>query len=281
MPELPEVETVVRRLSTVLPGKTIQSTVIRMEKSFAGSPEDLKGKKIVAVTRKAKLIRIHLENSTSLLVHLKMTGQLLYTDNTVRLGGGHPTADWINALPSAHTRVWFELDNNARLFFNDQRIFGWVKHLSEEDVFSEFSNYAPDVIDEEITTDYFWHHVKKTTRVIKTVLLDSKVMSGLGNIYVCDALNVAQISPYRKAHTLSKAEAQRLLEAAKDVLHKGIMLGGATIEHFRHVDGFSGNYQKEVVVYGREGEPCFNCGATILKEKIAGRGTYFCPECQI
>ena len=105
-------------------------------------------------------------------------------------------------------------------------------------------------------------------------------MSGLGNIYACDALNLASIHPLRPGKSLSFEEAENLLDASKQVLEKGIALGGATIEHFRHVDGFSGDYQKEVLVYGREGEPCFNCGSALVKEKIAGRGTYYCSGCQ-
>ena len=281
MPELPEVETVVRRLQEVLPGKQLANLIVHKEKSFEGTVKDCIGGTITDISRKAKLIRIHLNNEMSFLVHLKMTGQLIYVDGETRFGGGHPTADWVESLPSGHTRITFDFGDGSFLFFNDQRIFGWVRLLTATEVQHEFSKYAPDVIDEVISTHYLWQHVLKTNRVIKSVLLDSKIMSGLGNIYVCDALNLAQISPYRRATTLSYSETERLLDASKAVLEKGITLGGATIEHFRHVDGFSGDYQKEVLVYGREGEACFNCGAKIIKEKIAGRGTYFCPACQI
>lgn len=280
MPELPEVETVVRRLSGVLPGKSIVSVDVLKQKSFRGFDASILGKTITNVSRKAKLIRMHLDDSTSLLVHLKMTGQLIYLDEEYRVGGGHPTADWVNALPSSHTRVTIGLGNKSWLFFNDQRVFGWIRHVSSEALAQEYSKYAPDVIDEEVSPDYFWQKIQNTSRNVKVVLLDSKIMSGLGNIYVCDALNLARISPYRRANTLSRVEADNLLNASKEVLSKGIALGGATIEHFRHVDGFSGAYQKAVLVYGREGLPCFNCAATVVKEKIAGRGTYFCPNCQ-
>ncbi|MCA9369113.1 MAG: bifunctional DNA-formamidopyrimidine glycosylase/DNA-(apurinic or apyrimidinic site) lyase [Pseudomonadales bacterium] len=281
MPELPEVETVVRRLRSVLPGKEVSAIKVYKQKSFMGDIYELIGTRITQVNRKAKLIHIELKSGKNVLVHLKMTGQLIYVDESVRLGGGHPTADWLQALPSTHTRVSITFSDGSNLYFNDQRIFGWIRLLSPSELENEFARYAPDVIEESISDEYFWDRVQRTSRAIKVVILDSKIMSGLGNIYACDALNIAQISPYRKANTLSKSEADRLLDASKAVLQKGIELGGATIEHFRHIDGFSGNYQKEVAVYGREGEPCLNCGGTIIKEKIAGRGTYFCPNCQI
>lgn len=281
MPELPEVETVARRLQSVLPGKKIANVIVQKEKSFSGDPDAVVGSEITQVQRRAKIIEIQLSSETSLLVHLKMTGQLIYVSDDVRLGGGHPTADWVQSLPSSHTRIHFLFGDGSSLFFNDQRIFGWVRHYTPDQVEQEFARYAPDVIDEAISPNYFWDRVQRTSRAIKVVLLDSKVMSGLGNIYVCDALNMAQISPFRKAKTLTRADADRLLDASKQVLEKGIELGGATIEHFKQVDGFSGGYQNEVLVYGREGEPCYNCGAKIVKEKIAGRGTYYCPACQI
>ena len=280
MPELPEVETVVRRLQQVLPSKVIESVHVKKEKSFLGKSDALVGSKIVAVRRKAKLITIDLDDATSLLIHLKMTGQLIYVDRTTRLGGGHPTTDWIDALPSSHTRVWFSLGKNAHVFFNDQRIFGGVKHVSKEARQAEFLKYAPDVIEDSVTAEYLFSKTQKTRRPIKVVLLDSKIVSGLGNIYVCDALNLACIDPKRPAQDLSFEEVTTVLSTSKKVLNKGIALGGATIEHFRHVDGFSGGYQDEVVVYGREGLPCYTCGAKIIKEKIAGRGTYYCSVCQ-
>ena len=281
MPELPEVETVVSRLNQVLQNKTVQTAVVYAPKSFLGDVTALSGKTITAVSRKAKLIRISFDDSTSLLVHLKMTGQLIYLDTATRVGGGHPTADWVGALPSSHTRFSCTFTDGSELFFNDQRLFGWVRHLTEIAVAVEFAKYAPDVIDAVISPEYLFSKTQRTARSIKVVLLDSTIMSGLGNIYVCDALNAARIAPLRPASSLNFEEVARLLQASKDVLHLGIKLGGATIEHFRHVDGFSGGYQTQVRVYGKEGSDCPNCSAPILKQKIAGRGTYFCAACQL
>lgn len=280
MPELPEVETIVKRLNGHLSGKTIKNISVYRDKSFVGDPMLLAGKKISQVRRQAKLINFVLGGDYNLLSHLKMTGQFIYTDQEHRVGGGHPTADWIAELPSKHTRVEFELSDNARLFFNDMRVFGWIKVVAGEEEEQELSRYAPDVISPDVTPDYFYQKIQRTLRPIKVALMDNTIVSGVGNIYACDALNLAKISPVRPAKSLSLDEAQRLLTAAKEVIFRGIEMGGATIDNYRDVSGFSGRYQDVKLAYGREGESCFNCGSKIQKFKLAGRGTYWCPSCQ-
>jgi formamidopyrimidine-DNA glycosylase len=285
MPELPEVETIVRRLNSVLSGKKISKVDIFKEKSFQGDSLSIINAPITKVSRRAKFIRLHLSDGLNLLAHLKMTGQFIFVDNSGdRLGGGHPTADWVSELPSKHTRIGFTLlDENEvehSLFFNDMRIFGWVRLLSDKEVEAEYSKYAPDVNTDEITSEYFQQKLSRTARKIKQVVLDNKIISGVGNIYACDGLNLAKIDPLRPANSLSKDESARLLQALKDVINLGIELGGATIDNYRTVDGFAGGYQNEVLTYGREGEVCKNCPGIIEKIKIGGRGTYFCPSCQ-
>ncbi len=280
MPELPEVETIARRLAQVLPGRQILSVHARMVKSFVGNPEQVIGSTITGITRKAKVLTISLDTDAVLLVHLKMTGQLIYVDETHRLGGGHPTADWTAALPSAHTRVTLELSDSAHLFFNDQRIFGWIKVVPKAQVTHEFKNTAPDIIDPAITAEYFYEKTKTRGIPIKQLLMDNTFVAGVGNIYANDALHLAGIAPNRPARSLTQDEAARLYSSARNVIELGIALGGATIDHFRHVDGFSGEYQKEVRVYGKEGTPCRICGTTILKTVLGGRGTFYCPVCQ-
>ena len=281
MPELPEVETISKRLSPVLSGKTINSIEVLRDKSFQGSPKLLIGKKILSVSRKAKLLVIDLDDSSSLVIHLKMTGQLIYQDKSQRLGGGHPTADWIDSLPSSHTRIVVKLIPNSTLFFNDMRVFGWIKHLSETEVKKELSRYGPDIIDPIVTASYFLKKISTTSRPIKVIIMDSAIIAGVGNIYANDALNLARINPSRPAKSLSKDEASLLLKAMLTVINLGIELGGATIDNYRNIDGFSGNYQTKVRTYQREGQPCFNCSESIKKTKIGGRGTFFCPSCQL
>lgn len=286
MPELPEVETIVRRLGEVLPNKKIVKIIVYKEKSFLGDSQIVAGLPIIAVSRRAKLIRFHLPNGLNLLAHLKMTGQFIYVDvSGVRLGGGHPTADWVSELPSIHTRVSFELEDQLgkkhSLFFNDQRIFGWVRLVTDAQVELEYNKYGPDIHTDAASVEYFSQKLSKTGRKIKQVIMDNSIISGVGNIYACDGLNLCKIHPERKANSLTAVEVSELLSALKKVIILGIELGGATIDNYRTVDGFAGKYQEQVLVYGREGESCKNCGGAITKTKIGGRGTFFCPSCQV
>ncbi len=288
MPELPEVETIVRKLDQVLPGKVVVKIVVFHLKSWQGPvPETLAGYRIVQVTRRAKVIRIVLLHpktldKTNFLVHLKMTGQLIYVDPQQRLGGGHPTADWVDKLPSKHTRIAFELNDQATLFFNDQRLFGWVKVMSDEEVESVFAKLAPDIIDEQVTVEYLKPLLARRSQAIKQVIMDTAVMCGVGNIYACDALNLARIHPERPAKSLSTAEIEQLLNATKQVINQGIELGGTTFDgKYVDIDGLAGQYQSIVRVYGREGKECLYCQGPITKTKLGGRGTYYCLKCQI
>lgn len=282
MPELPEVETIVKKLHSVLENKVVTNILVHRDKSFQGDINQIIGQPIIRVTRRAKLIRFHFPNNLNILAHLKMTGQFIFVGDK-KVGGGHPTSDWINELPSKHTRVSVALlngDKPENLYFNDMRVFGWLRVLSDEEVEIEHQKYGPDINSDDASLEYFSERLARTGRKIKQVIMDNKIVSGVGNIYACDALNMARIHPTRPANSLSKEEVARLLEALKHVINLGIKLGGATISDYKNVDGFSGSYQDEVLTYGREGEPCKNCPGIIEKIKIGGRGTYFCPKCQ-
>jgi formamidopyrimidine-DNA glycosylase len=210
-----------------------------------------------------------------------MSGQLIYVDGEFRTGGGHPTDDWVQQLPSKHTRIVFKLDDGTMLFFNDQRIFGWIRAMSDAETAQSLGSLAPDVIDERITPEYLYEKAQRRSIPVKQFIMDNQIVAGVGNIYACDALNLARISPTRSTSTLSEAEVQRLLEAMRHVVHKGIELGGATA-HGKYVDvaGLAGRYQNVMRVYNRKGEVCPNCSTPIEKIKLGGRGTYFCPSCQ-
>jgi formamidopyrimidine-DNA glycosylase len=280
MPELPEVETIARRLAGILFHKSPRSIEVLRDKSFRGDPKLLIGRSITEISRRAKIIRLHFEGNLNLLVHLKMTGQLIYVDSKQRLGGGHPTADWVQSLPSKHTRVVIDLTDKATLFFNDMRVFGWLKLATDDEVQREFARFGPDINDPTLSVDYLYQKFQRRSLAIKQIMMDNAVVCGVGNIYACDALNLARLHPTRPAKSLSEDEVSRLLESAQSVIERGIELGGATIDNYKQVDGFSGKYQDAVLTYGREGKPCFNCGTSIQKMKLGGRGTYFCPECQ-
>lgn len=282
MPELPEVETIVRKLALVLPGQVIKKVTLFHPKTFHGDSTSLVGLKVENITRRAKIMRFNLSDGRNLVVHLKMTGQLIYVDGELRLGGGHPTADWVHDLPSKHTRVMVEFEQGKTLFFNDQRLFGWMKLVTDEEVAALYSGLGPDVTDPALTTDYLVEAFRRKSVPIKVAIMDNAIMCGLGNIYACDALNLAKIHPQRPAKSLSETEVDRLLKASQETLTKGIELGGTTFDgKYVDVDGFAGQYQSVVRVYGREGKPCLNCGHSIVKTKLGGRGTYFCPNCQV
>lgn len=282
MPELPEVETVRRRLQEILPGKVIKNVQVLRAKSFRGQSQQLEGQEIQKITRRAKLIRFHLPNQLNLLTHLKMTGQLIYVDDEQRVGGGHPTADWINDLPSSHTRIIYDFRDGSRLYFNDMRVFGWMQLLTDQEVEEYYDRYGPDVIDENLTVDYLAEKLSNRSIAIKQAIMINQIMAGLGNIYACDALNVAQIDPHRPAQSLSREELKKLLAAARQVVGEGLETGGATYDgKYVHVDGMAGSYQEQMKVYGREGEKCYQCGGEIVKDKIGGRGTYYCSNCQV
>lgn len=280
MPELPEVETIARRLREAVRGKQIKKIKVLRDKSFVGQPDLLIGATIQDITRRSKILQFHFDVPHKMLVHLKMTGQLIYQDNKQRLGGGHPTADWVNELPSKYTRVILELSAGATLFFNDLRVFGWLKVLEPQAVQKEFSLLGPDVIDEQVTAEYLSEMFKKRGIPIKLAIMDNAIIAGVGNIYANDALNLARLSPFRPAHSLTKPEIALLHDAIQTVIRRGIDLGGATIDSFRHVDGFAGDYQDQVLTYGREGQSCKNCAGIIVRKKLGGRSAFYCTNCQ-
>jgi len=268
MPELPEVEIIVRQLNKVLRGMVIERVEVLREKSFKGEIKELVGRKIKKVGRKSKMMVMEfMELKKVVLIHLKMTGQLIYIDSRLRgndeeemrIVGGHPTADWVNELPSKHTRVIIYFKNGSRLFFNDMRAFGWMK-------IGDVPRLPPDVVDKEFTLQLFKELVSGSKRAIKLVLMDQKKIGGVGNIYANDGLFLAKIDPKKMASSLDNNEIERLHKAIKKVINKGILLAG--------------KYQNYFLVYGREGEKCKRCGEEIKKFKLGGRGTYWCLKCQ-
>lgn len=281
MPELPEVETIRRQLNEVLVGKKISKVEVLREKSFSGDPESLKNWVIEKIERKSKVIEIFFKGKEKMMiVHLKMTGQLIYVDGKKRIAGGHPTADWINDLPSKHTRVVVGFSDGSTLFFNDMRVFGWMRIVDIEKYNKEIRKTAPDVIEKSFSLDYFTKVLSKSSKAVKLVLMDQEKIGGVGNIYANDALYLAKIMPDRKANSLSFQEIKNLLASVREVINKGIKYGGSSAadEKFVHISGERGKYQEHFLVYEKEGQKCGN--GKIEKMKLGGRGTYFCSSCQ-
>lgn len=284
MPELPEVETISNQLETVLKGKTFSGVKILRDKSAQTDLSLLLGKKIKKVGRLAKQIKIDLENvDETLLIHLKMTGQLVYQKSKKRVVGGHPTGDWVNKLPSSHTRIVVKFDDGSMLFFNDQRVFGWWKLVSKKGLKAIKSKLPPDVIDKEFSVDYLKNILSRSKRAVKLVILDQQKMGGMGNIYANDALWMAMINPNKSANKLKNKEIINLHKQMVKVLSEGISMGGASISDYVHVSGKGGGYQDVMRVYEKEGKNCGRreCDGVIKKGKLGGRGTYYCNKCQM
>ncbi len=285
MPELPEVESIRRKLNTILANRQIQQIEVLREKSFLSFStfgQEILNQTIVEVKRRAKILQIVLNGERDLLIHLKMTGQLIFVDvDGKRAGGGHPTADWVNDLPAKHTRVIFEFTDASKLFFNDMRVFGWIRSPLKNEVGKEFVNYGPDINDPNLTVDYLLNAAKKRQVPIKQFIMDNKVICGVGNIYASESLFAVGINPTKPAKEVSKKEMAKLLKAMQKIIERSTELGGTTFDgKYVGVDGFAGGFQNELKVYGRDGEPCQKCGTKIQRIKQAGRGTFFCPFCQ-
>jgi formamidopyrimidine-DNA glycosylase len=283
MPELPEIETVKLQLSRVLPGKVIEKIEILKPKSFIGKITAAEGRKVVKIERKAKLLLIDLTGDISLAIHFKMTGQLIYVKGGERLAGGHPTRDFTGELPSKHTRVIFHFSDGGTLYFNDQRIFGWVMVGDKSTIYNlQFiRDLGPEPID--MREEEFEKIISVRKKPVKLVLMDQSIISGVGNIYANDALWEAKINPRRTAKSLRKQQYKDLFEAVNKVLREGIKYGGATAADAKYIDlnGMGGHYQEHFRVYDREGETCLrDDGGIIHKFAMGGRGTYFCPKCQ-
>ena len=277
MPELPEVETIRRGLNNFIVQKKIKKIDILCEKSFIGEP---KTGTITNIRRFGKALILDLDNDYSFMIHLRMTGQLIF-DGKERYAAGHPSDNFVAKLPNKQTRVIIELENGI-LYFNDQRKFGFIKSLKTDQVGND--SFIKKLAKEpwQMTVEEFHEKLQRHSKSpIKAVILDQAIICGLGNIYADEALFAAKIHPETKAGNLSQAETNKLLLAARDVMQKSIDSGGSTMKDYVKADGTKGDYlEKFAQVFRREHQPCPRCGHEIIKIKVAGRGTHICPCCQ-
>ena len=289
MPELPEVETIRCGLKKFILKKKITKITVLCKKSFIGP---LSLGRIIDIRRYGKALILDLDNSFSLMIHLRMTGQLIYDDNKKntstglaqfknRYAAGHPSENFTAELPNRQTRVIIELENGI-LYFNDQRKFGFIKVIKTSEV--ENDAFIKKLAKEpwEITTKELSEKLQKHPKsCIKATLLDQSIICGLGNIYVDEALFAAKIHPKRKSGTITKEETEKIIKAARDIMQKSIDSGGSTIATYVKADGTKGDYlEKFAQVFRREGSPCLRCGEKLIKIRVAGRGTHICPQCQ-
>ena len=277
MPELPEVETIRRGLQDYILKKKIKQIDILCEKSFIGQP--CVGT-VENIRRFGKALVLDLDNSSSLMIHLRMTGQLIY-DGKERYAAGHPSDNYTDHLPNKQTRVILHFEDGT-LFFNDQRKFGFIKIIPTDQVKDEpfIGKLAKEPW--KMSPSEFYQKLQKHPKsCIKAVILDQTVICGLGNIYADESLFAAGIHPLKKAGLISQEEAKLLLEEARRVMDKSIASGGSTMATYVRADGSRGDYlEKFAQVFRREGKPCLKCGSKIIKIKVAGRGTHICPTCQ-
>lgn len=286
MPELPEIETVKLQLTKVLVGQTLTQIEKLHPKSLQGNSQLVVGKNIESIERMGKMLVINMVGKFEIAIHFKMSGQLIFIGHDkkheLRVVGGHPTADWVKPLPSKHTRVVFHFKSGDTMYFNDQRIFGWVKILTLTQLKNMpfVKKLGPEVWD--ISDQQFYDLIHKKKKAIKVAIMDQDLLSGIGNIYANDALWEARIHPKRIGNTLTKIEAKKLRRALILVLKEGIKYGGATAADAKYIDlhGLGGTYQEHFRVYDRSDKACLRCGSTIVKMVLGGRGTYFCPKCQ-
>jgi formamidopyrimidine-DNA glycosylase len=273
VPELPEVETIARQLRNAfhLPGRSFADVLIGWERTVATpAPESfrqrLAGQRIEEVGRRGKFLTFALSEGDYLLIHLRMTGQLLVERATIALES-HP-----------HNRLLFLLDDERQLLFRDQRKFGRVYLVGDpQEVLGEL---GPEPLDEDFSAADFAGLVGQRKATVKPLLLNQQVIAGIGNIYADEALFVAGIHPQRRANSLSAGELRRLYAAIRRVLSAAIEQGGSSVDDYRRADGSLGEHQEELLVYGRAGEPCPRCGTPISRITVGGRGSHFCSRCQ-
>ncbi len=310
MPELPEVETVRRGLHRLIINKTIKEEVHDTPKGFPNTPADvgqfLIGAAVTDVRRRAKVLMIDLSTDYTLVIHLKMTGQLVYvgkreslvsspesqatrdkrlaTDDQERFGAGHPNDSLIGKLPDKSTRVTIEFTDGSNLFFNDQRKFGWMRLLPTVEVpnIDFMLSVGPEPLNDEFTSKVFIERIKKRANTtIKAALLDQTVLAGIGNIYADESLWGAKIHPATRVKDVPETKLKTLHNEIRFVLELAIEKGGSTDRNYVNAEGKKGSYIDFARVFRREGKDCpRHPGQAIIKTRVASRGTHTCPKCQ-
>lgn len=289
MPELPEVEVVKLFLEQKLLHKTISNLEILNPKSFIGNSSQVVCQKIIKFSRLGKQLSIYLSNNLILLIHLKMTGQLIYCPPSSRgmpagqrFSMGHPTKDSYLPMPIKSTRLILTFSDKSKLYFNDQRKFGWIKLLNQSDLVESQKKLGLDIFDLKFSPKYILSQLKNSRRPIKITLLDQHYFAGIGNIYACDALFLAGIHPQTPSNKISLKQAKLIYKFMVEIMQQSVLVGGSTARDNKYLrpDGTSGKNQFFFRVYEQKGKPCKKCGTKIEYLKLGGRGTFFCPKCQ-
>lgn len=286
MPELPEVETIRRDLVKKILGKVFRKVEIKVDKLVYPKNSffklKIRGLKILDIRRRAKILIFKLSKNLVLLIHLKLTGQLIYRDKRGGLtGGGHPIRQNLKELPNKFSHVIFEFTDGSYLFFNDLRKFGWIKLMSEKDEIKELDNFGLEPLSQEFTPERLASIFFRRPRTrVKQLLMDQKQIAGLGNIYADESCFMAGVRPTRLVGTLREEEVRKICRSISHLLKLALSKRGTSVDSYVDAFGAPGGFGKYLKVYGRTGKKCFRCGSLIKRLKIGGRGTHFCPKCQ-
>lgn len=282
MPELPEVETVRRGLAPVMEGAVIaRADINRPDLRWpfpANMAARLAGQKVLGLRRRSKYILADLASGETLLIHLGMSGRMLIS--------GDPLGKFVHdhPVPEKHDHVVFHMDNGARITFNDPRRFGAMDLMdtATAETHPLLAKLGPEPLGNSFDETYLTEALKGRNTPIKSALLDQRIVAGLGNIYVCETLFRAGISPKRRAGMISASRAASLVPIIREVLGDAILAGGSSLRDFRQADGELGYFQHNFDVYDREGEPCRTTGCTghITRVVQSGRSSFYCPLCQ-
>ena len=276
-----------RQLNKVISGKTFKSAIVGVPKmvlplSAKDFVQNITKKKVLGVSRRAKIVVIALSGGHYLLVHLKMTGQLIFVPKAGKIVvGGHPQKDGGKDLPNNYTRAEFHFTGGSTLYFNDLRKFGWLKLVNEQEKNLLLDPHGVEPLDKKFTLNVFTELLTKyPNRTIKQTLFDQHLIAGMGNIYINEASFLAKVLPTRKISSLTKKEIKKLYVSMLAVLRHSIKMKGTSARNYVTASGKKGGFVKYLNVYGRANLPCKTCGTKISKIKHAGRGTHFCEKCQ-
>ena len=286
MPELPEVETIRRDLSKALLQKRIASIEVKKPRLVRNSVVQFKKllvrKSFTAVDRRGKLLIFSISDKKNfLLIHLKMTGQLIYRYDHKTLAGGHHLTTADIAVPHKFTHIIFSFSDRSKLYFNDMRLFGYmhVVNLAQKD--AAVATYGPEPLDPKFTLVQFKNVFARSKRTLKAVLMDQTLIAGIGNIYADEIAFDSHIRPHRPVTKLSEQDLKNLFASTKKVLKKAVLHRGTSFSDYLDGQGGKGTYMDHLFVYGRDGKKCKRCKKGIIgKDRHAGRGTHFCPVCQ-
>ncbi len=282
MPELPEVETVRRGLLPVMEGRLITNTAVnRPDLRWPFPPnmaERLKGAKVLALRRRSKYILADLSTGETLLIHMGMSGRMLISG--AQVGATHHD----HPAPAKHDHVVLDMEGGARVTFNDARRFGAMDLVgtTTAEAHPLLAGLGPEPLGNAFDEIYLNARLKGRNTPIKSALLDQRVVAGLGNIYVCETLFRARISPLARAGALTAAQTGSLVPLIREVLTEAIEAGGSSLRDYRQADGELGYFQHSFQVYGREGQRCptAGCTGTIARVVQSGRSSFYCPLCQ-